>query len=667
MTNTTIDETPLAGDPSPSAPYPQTLLISFVPDAGVTDVQVAPCWQGDLVFLADDTTGYPTTAAEVTMANAASWPLVGDLVLVTRDLGKHEKTFKTHLTLIETPPTVVRYSKVRLTTDFLFTTLAAAKIKALVAGGKVEPFDAATKHPLQVIHFLRGKAALPCVVDPADPAKDFALRPMPQVVLETPPTRTVLRVSMSSRAVETFEWFAPRTEDPVIPNTPLVDPTLHNDRSAQLDPAHPAHCFVPPRALFQDAAQVAFEATHWTGPLRTLLRAALPGARTLRRVAVKRPAVSGDVSHFPTRPYPLHQLAWQLEPGGAVESQRLPLNGVLYVPLEDGDHRFFVSRRRDAPPSIIGDVNEFGLGLETPPHKFLDLPNLSVVVPFAPGETTKLIHAHLLRYDSERIWAAVVELDTRYLGFIAKAREKWGLPKVNRWSIYVPDTAATKTKTGAMKAYSRIHGYIRASAGRHHLDPEFLQAVFMGEATAVFIEDKWNHAGPPAPYHDLETINGFATLGLDRIWNTVLTLGTDGYLPSTFDRGVLTNDITGTNPEDGSTFTSADVIGWEAAVEFVAAELDSRLDWMLGVIGKSRGAVSEPQRRFLAYARYVSSEATSTAAAAQMSTLLQPWQGNAPPAPTNHDSLAVILQRVRFKTLQRIAVAEWYEKSKVYR
>ena len=657
MTQVEIDETPFAGNPLPSDPYPQTLLISFVPDAGITDIQIAPCWEGELAFIADDMTGFPTAVAQVTAANAASWPLVGDLVLVSRDLGGPGKALKSHLTLIDSAPNVVRYSKVRLTTDFLFTTLASAKLKALAIGGKTVPFE----HRLFVIQFLKGDATLPCLVDSQDPAKDVAAQPMPQVVLQTAPAKTVLRIAMSSRSDLPFQWFAPRPEDPVIGNTPLVVAALNSDKGARLNPAHPAHSFVPPRVLFQDAPQAAFEASHWTGPLRATLQAARQDGLTYRRVSVTRPPIDGGTRRFPTRPYPLYQLAWQTEPNGAVESQRLPLEGVLYLPLDDVEYRFFVSRRGDNPPNIVADVDEFGVGLETPGKHFLDLPTLSVVVPFATADRTKTIHVHLLRYDSERVWAAVVELDFGYSKLMAQAKANWGLPKVNRWSIYVPDTPATKQKTTAMKAYSRIHGYIRASAGRHGLAPEFLQAVFMGEKTVLFIEDKWNRPGPPDAYDEDQTINGYAVLGLDRIWDTVVSLGTDGYLASRFDRSRLMNEFTMTSPEDGSTIRSADVIGWEAAVEFVAAELDARLDWMLNAIGKSRTQVSELQRRFLAYARYVSRETTSTAVAAQMSALLKPWQGNNPPAPTNNDSLAVIVQRVRFRVIQRIAVAEWYK------
>jgi hypothetical protein len=670
MENVSIGEAPFGGDPSPTDPYPQTLLISFTPAPGVTEVQIAPCWEGDLYFIADDQTGYPTSVAQVTQASAANWPLVGDLVLVTRQLDAQAKALKSHVPLLESAPGIARYSKVRLTTDFLFTTLAQASLKGMVVDGKLVTYSAQTQHPQLVIKFLRGEAGVPCAVDPASPANDFARHAMPVIALQPLPGETVLRIGMSSHAGLRNSWFAPRPEDPQIPNTPLVDPAIADEKHARFTLAHPAHSFVPPVALYQGAAEAAYVPDHWNAPLRALLAAPRADGSTWRRIGLKRPVLetaSTAVSRFPTRPYPLYKVVWQRVADGSTESQRLPLDGVLYLPLADETYRFYVSRRGDHPPSIAA-LDEFALGTQTPPNRFLDLPLLLVENTLSAASRAATIHVHLLRHDSERVWAAFVELHMGYRRLMADAKNAWGLPFVNRWSIYVPDTPATRQKTGAMKDYARIHGFIRASSGRHGLAPEFLQSVFLGEAAVLFIEDKWNRPGPPDPFNVNELIPGFAKLGLDRIWDTVLTLGADHYLDTTrFDRGVLTNDITETNPEDGSTIRSADVIGWEAAVELVAAELHERLDWMLNVIGKTRDRVTELQRRFLAYGRYVSSENTSTAVALQMATLLKPWEGNAPPAPTPTDSLAVIVHRVRYKILQRLAVADWLERSGVYR
>jgi hypothetical protein len=667
MENVTLTERPFVGNPSPSEPYPQTLEITFTPAAGVTEIQLAPCWEGDLFFIADDSTGYPTRADQVVQANAANWPLVGDLVLVTsRDLGGQAKALLAHTPLLESAPNVVRYSKVRLTTDFLFTTLAQASLKAIVVGGQLKPYTAQTMHAQLVVQFLKGDAGVPCAIDPQQPARDFALQPMPVLVLQAAPLESVLRLGMSCRTNLPNSWFAARPEDPQIPNSPLVDPALSDERHARFSPAHPSHSFVPPRALFQDAAQAAYPVDHWGSALRTLLAAPLADAAVYRRIALKRPPIPGAVRRFPTRPYPLYQLRWLNAAAGTSEAQRIPIDGVLYLPLADDTYLLLASRRIDDPPGTP-DLEEFAFGLQTPPNKFLDLPLQTVEITLEASQRVQTVYVHLLRYDSDRIWEASVELGYRYRKLIDEATVAWGLPFVNRWIIYVPDTAETRRKTGAMKDYGRIHGFIRASAGRHGLAPEFLHAVVMGENMVGHIEYKWS-VDPPLPFVLDEVISGFTFLGLDRIWDSTLALGADHYLDDTrFGRNALANHSTFENPEDHSTAQTADPIGWEAAVEFVAAELHARRDWMLGVLGKPLNRISEQQNRFLAYARYVSSEGTSTAVARQMTTLLAPWEGPAPPAATDHDPLPVIVTRVRYKCFQRLAVADWLEKSQIYR
>lgn len=668
MEDITLTERPFVGDPSPSEPYPQTLEITFTPAAGVTEIQLAPCWEGDLFFIADDSTGYPTKADQVVQANAANWSLVGDLVLVSnRDLGGQAKALLAHTPLLESAPNVVRYSKVRLTTDFLFTTLAQASLKAIVVEGRLKPYTAQTMHTQLVLQFLKGDAGVPCAIDPQDSARDFVQQPMPVLMLQAAPLESVLRLSMSCRTNLLNSWFAARPEDPQIPNSTLVDPALNDERHARFSLAHPAHSFVPPRALFQDAAQAVYQADHWGSALHTLLAAPLADAAAYRRITLKRPPISGAVRRFPSRPYPLYQLRWLNATAGTSEAQRIPIDGVLYLPLADGTYRLLASRRADDPP-ITPDLEEFALGLQTPPNKFLDLPLQTIEITLAPAQRIQTMYVHLLSYDSDRTWEASVELGYRYRRLIDVAKAAWGLPFVNRWVIYVPDTADTRAKTGAMKDYGRIHGFIRASAGRHGLAPEFLQAVVLGENLVGHIEYKWNRPGPPLPFVLDEVISGFTFLGLDRIWDSALVLGADHYIDETrFGHNALTNYSTFENPEDHSTAQTADPIGWEAGVEFVAAELHARRDWMLGVLGKPLNRISEQQNRFLAYARYVSSEGTSTAVARQMTTLLTPWEGPPPPPATDHDILPVIVTRVRYKCLQRLAVADWLEKSQIYR
>ena len=63
-----LTEAPPAGDPAPAEPYPQSLEISFDTVLGVTEVQIAPLWEGQLRFLPETTAGAPTDPADVTPA-----------------------------------------------------------------------------------------------------------------------------------------------------------------------------------------------------------------------------------------------------------------------------------------------------------------------------------------------------------------------------------------------------------------------------------------------------------------------------------------------------------------------------------------------------------------------------------------------------------------------
>jgi hypothetical protein len=669
MMGLTVSEQSLTGNPLVTDPYPQTLVLTFIPDTGVQEIQIAPCWEGYLVFLADSKAGYPSQPKDVTPANATNWPLVGDLILFPRDLNTMAKALGDRVPLMIPPPTIVRYSKVKLTSEFLFTTLPQVSNAVLIDSSKeLRPSDPKF-HATLVIQFLQGNASIRCKLDPKDEMKDFALKPMPSVALTAPPTPTRFRVIMSVRATELLaSWFARRPEDPSLPGTDLVIPSVDTPTDLLLNPAHPAHSAVPPWALFQTVNTAAVAGAHLGSPLWIKLRAPRPDGKKYRRIDLIRPPIPGKQSSwFPTRPYPLFQLAWQPDAGGAIESLRIPLNGRLYLPLADESYRLWVSPRRQSPPSPPID-DTFLVSVRTVPNRFIEIGAPTVVVAFGSTDQNKTIYAHLFPYDSNRIWEAWVEMGTRYFKFRNDAKKHWGLDNVPRWSIYVADTSGTRASTRPMQDYSPIHGFIKASAGRHGLAPEFLHAVVFGEGLAGMIESSWN-PGPRIPYDPHALIDGFAFLGLDRIADTVHTLAADKYLDSGhFDSSDLTHVTTFVNPEDNSTSHTGDIIGWEAAIEFVAAELHQRQDWMLNTIGKSYGEVTELQRRFLAYVRYVSSESTSSRIAFRMIELLSPWVGPEPTCPPPPPRMmAEIVACVQFKTLQRIAVSEWYENAGVYR
>ena len=76
-----ISEASSVGDPPPDQVYPQTLEISFDVAPATAEVQIAPLWEGSLIFLPDSTAGNPVDPAEVSPANYPNWSVTGDLVL----------------------------------------------------------------------------------------------------------------------------------------------------------------------------------------------------------------------------------------------------------------------------------------------------------------------------------------------------------------------------------------------------------------------------------------------------------------------------------------------------------------------------------------------------------------------------------------------------------
>src|SRR5262249_14875147 len=128
LQNIQVSEVALSGNPPAAAPfYPQTLEITFDPAPGVTEVQIAPLWEGTLRFLPESSAGNPTDPAQVTRASFPGWSVTGDLLLLTPPSvpgsSSLDEAFAAHVPLVRPAPNVVRYSQVHLTPDFLFTTL----------------------------------------------------------------------------------------------------------------------------------------------------------------------------------------------------------------------------------------------------------------------------------------------------------------------------------------------------------------------------------------------------------------------------------------------------------------------------------------------------------------------------------------------------------------
>src|SRR4051794_21852982 len=107
-----VSETDLDGFPNwpPRSIYPQTLVLEFSVAPGVTEVQIAPLWEGELSFVPDDdAAGNPTLPGDAVEANYGSWSVEGDLLLTTRlpprpSAGDHLDAFATLVPFVTPAP-----------------------------------------------------------------------------------------------------------------------------------------------------------------------------------------------------------------------------------------------------------------------------------------------------------------------------------------------------------------------------------------------------------------------------------------------------------------------------------------------------------------------------------------------------------------------------------
>ena len=400
-----LSEAPPVGDPSPADPYPQSLEISFDTVLGVTEVQIAPLWEGTLRFVPESTAGAPSDPAEVTPGNYAGWPVTGDLLLTTVGGTRgFEQAFADLVPLVGRVPSSVRYSRVSLTEDFLFTTLAEAPPEALVFGGEAVKASDPQFHAKLVIAFLAGSAGIPCLQDPDDSSRDTALKPMPAVVLGAEDERSALRVtiaSVSERAGDPDWWLQQPAYDD-IPDELLVPTELQTAQDARDNPAHPSHSAIPARAVFQSAALAAYAPDHDVGlPVRVALAEPLPDGLSYRRIDVRRPEAPGaPVGSGPQRPYPQYRLCWRRDVADPALSLRIPLSGDVYLPLADGSYEFFALPRSLDPGDVFPGA-DFGLSVMS--GKTIGLPADTVTVDVTGAETVR-IFANLPTYDAAHAW-----------------------------------------------------------------------------------------------------------------------------------------------------------------------------------------------------------------------------------------------------------------------
>jgi hypothetical protein len=650
MKNLEVLEVPPSGNPNPQTYYPQSLAISFEIEEETKEIQISPLWEGFLYFFAKDVALIPTDLNRINESNFPDWPVVGDMVLLTTS-ESHEHAFHTHVSFISVAPSTVRYSEVRLTLSFMFTTLrkTSDRLRFLWESNLITKSDPKWFEKF-VISFLRGRAGLWCPLDANDATLDFAHNPMPSVNLQPLGETTTFHVAIATRQLEVLDtsWFDQREYDNLSGEV-LVNPTLATLRDQFYNPAHPSHSVFPGLLLFQNAAAAAYAPEHGAlTPLRAALSAPRPDGKVYRRIDLVRSDIY--TSSNPQRPFPMYQLAWQPMVGGDIESLRIPLNGRLYLALYDSDYKFWaIPTSQD--PKVLSTGEQLKLSVKTPLHRYIDLPGPTIIISFAVGERLKKIYADLLDYDSKQIWTALIDLGQNFVAFKAAAEARWNVDVLN---LFI-------RRSANMADYAPVYGLIRVSADRHGLAPEFLHAVFMGEGVGAEdgLIERNRKAVPRIAYDRVQLIDSFVSLGLDDIQSDLNILINDHYLDPSFS-GVLKNQRSEIRHEAGGdrTIQVFDVEGWEAAIEIVAAELHWRLDKMLDYCKTKRIPITtEEQRRFLAYIRFNTAESDSKRHIDHLDTELKKWTS---PRPTSNLS-------GRYNTLQRIAIAEWYEAAGVYR
>ena len=510
LQNLLIEEAPLAGNPLSDDFYPQTLEISFEVDPAIAEVQIAPLWEGFFLFIPDSNSGNPTEVSEVSEANYPNWSVTGDLILRSfvdfSGPPNLESAFGTHIQLITPIPSIVRYSKIRLSQEFIFTTLKEVFWNPIIFNEELISPNDPEYHQKLVIAFLQGNAEVPCTVDRDDPALDDALRPMPEIVLAPQGDRTVFRVIAASRSEKEIDlaWFDQRPEYDDISGEQLVDPALQTEQDLKFSQAHPNQSVISLLALYQAASLLSYAPDHEDTalPLRIALSAPLSDGKIFRRIELIRPEIPGaPVGASPYRHYPMYQFCWKLGELGTTQSQRMPLSGRLYLLLENGDYDFWVITRSQNPDVFVtGDQVRLSFTAEAP-AKYITLPDVKVTTSVQSGVDSLTIYAHFPAFESLYLWEGFDNAFQIKTGLQAKAEADWNAD-IFDWYL-LPTSQANKP-------YSALYGYIRESAGRHGLAPEFLQTIVWGEGCQGEIN---RH-----PVFDpMEVLDAFGFMGLDLI------------------------------------------------------------------------------------------------------------------------------------------------------
>jgi hypothetical protein len=635
-------ELPLLSDISAADPCPQALAIEFTTEP---TTEIALLWDGVIRFIAPVGARLPASPDEVTEENFSRWDLTGALVLHILDPDRARPLLDA-VPLMANLPTTVRYEFVSLTRMFLTITLGSITDvvffhngrRIVVRNGVPTPAEPKWRQQL-TYEFLHGRALIRCPLHDSDPTLDFTELPMPVVADPAFGSTTTLTIAFASRSRYSLfpSWFTTRPYDniPLLEHSNLVPPSLDFDFEVPTNPRHPSHSLVPPALVFGQAPDEAWLPAHRNHTVRREAQRILSSGPPYRRIELIRPPIPGfREDDEQRRPYVLHQLVVEDTVSHARVASRIPLDGILYLRLDDGSYKIQAIPRWLEPIAAFDGTGALKMSLHKPDARLGDYPAANVIVAFDASTSVTTIIVSAVEYDGELVWeraerTSITQNQLQELRERASKRLNFKFKPDSASSFAPVPERIVRPEPPVNRGYSRMYGMVRDAAARHRLSPEFLLVVLMGEGVYEHLAPI-NASPPLGPFDPAEELSGTDALGLDWIADNLRddvgnpvraangqttdqlshpdiglqVLIDDGYIDSPrFNRSQLLRVHAFTN-EAGTRHFTADVKGWEAAIELVAAELHARLDDMLITAVRARAEFPQESLELLSYARY---------------------------------------------------------------
>lgn len=300
----------------------QSLQVSFrITDPANGAPQLRPLFPGSVQFLEEPGTpgNLPEPAAiNLSSADYGTWRTLGSLkVKLTQKDAVAGLT--EHGPGLEVKPNVAWYSPIKLSEDFLLTTLVSSLPKAKVGsgGGAIKPSNASwSKHA--VSRFLQGKYLPELRLGTAAADDDVARFAMPSVVMDTAGNVTLFITTARTQP----------PQDGSIADMNAVAPAGMTD----LDPEHPINGLMPARHVYRSVGAHLLDGVPGNALVDAVM-APWPLARRYFQVFVTR--TWQRVENFSIQ-FPQRRLNVAVDSPVSTEYP-IPAHGVVYVPQLEAD------------------------------------------------------------------------------------------------------------------------------------------------------------------------------------------------------------------------------------------------------------------------------------------------------------------------------------------